>query len=560
MVGWMVILALVVGLSVTSPVTTTAQTTDPAPDYLASFDACPEDVIPTAGFRDVGSRHPNVGDIDCIAYYGITRGTSATTYSPDDPVIREHMALFLVRMARLVGIDLPPGDSFTPFTDIGHLSQKSQEAISQIYQLRITIGATLTTYAPERNVSRGEMALFLQRLMNLMDPLADGRDAHGYVPDDVDNNIARFDIKSPYRDLNTATVQVFDAVTWLYELGVGSGISSTLYGPGRDMSRAAMAEFMAGILDHSTLRPQGVNIQVVPTSGLDNYDITMMISVRDSSFAPVDDQPVDWFYAAGEDAGLDRGVCDDDLIQPSGADCVWDEDRDDETDRNGNIFEDGLEATAGENTTFYAWIGFRDGEEFEEHTVNFSKAVARSVKGPDSIKVTWRERDLPLTALRIEEAYVVDLDINSIDFTIQLQDDQGNDLDLEGIEIDVEVDSRDVSIDFKVTASDKPQPSMGTLGRGGDEFETTVVTDDDGEAIFELDAPRRIERLDTVTFIPDCADCANVTYRFAWSTDPPVLTTVQPDFSLLQFKASNTRLTFSVRYQQYDQYGDTLSG
>ena len=26
--------------------------------------------------------HANAGDIDCIAYYTITKGTSATTYSP----------------------------------------------------------------------------------------------------------------------------------------------------------------------------------------------------------------------------------------------------------------------------------------------------------------------------------------------------------------------------------------------------------------------------------------------------------------------------------------------
>ena len=198
-------LSLVVGLFVITPATT-AQTTDPAPDYLASFEACPEAAIPTAGFRDVSSRHPNAEDIDCIAYYGITRGTSATTYSPDDPVIREHMALFLVRMAKLVGIDLPPPDSFTPFTDIGHLPQRSREAIAQIYQLRITIGATATTYAPARNVSRGEMALFLKRLMNRMDPVADGRFAYGYIPDDVAANVDRHDIESPYNDLNAATV------------------------------------------------------------------------------------------------------------------------------------------------------------------------------------------------------------------------------------------------------------------------------------------------------------------------------------------------------------------
>ena len=96
--------------------------------------------------------------------------------------------------------------------------------------MRITIGATTTTYAPARSVSRGEMALFLSRLMNEMDPLADGRDIYGYVPDDVDDNVGRFDIESPYRDLSGVFVETFDAVTHLYELGVGSGTSATIYG------------------------------------------------------------------------------------------------------------------------------------------------------------------------------------------------------------------------------------------------------------------------------------------------------------------------------------------
>ena len=244
-----------------------------------------------------------------------------------------------------------------------------------------------------------------------------------------------------------SSMQLRGSTNWV----LGSGISSSIYGPRRDMSRAAMAEFMAGILDHSSLRPEGVNIQVTPTSGLDNYEITMMISVRDSSFAPVNNQRVDWFYAPGEDGGLIRGVCDEDLIQPGGADCVWDEDGDDDTDRDGNIFVDRIEAIQGEMMTFYAWIGLRDEDEFEEHTVDFSKAEAISVQGPDSISVTWRERDIPGTALQIEEAWVVDLDIDSVDLTIQLLDGQGNNLEMEGIEIDIEVDSQDISIDFEVT-------------------------------------------------------------------------------------------------------------
>ena len=81
--------------------------------------------------------------------------------------------------------------------------------------------------------------------------------SYGYIPDDVDDNVARFDIESPYGDLRDLFVETFDAITHLYELGVGSGTSSRIYGADVDMSRAAMAEFMAGILDHSSLRPRG---------------------------------------------------------------------------------------------------------------------------------------------------------------------------------------------------------------------------------------------------------------------------------------------------------------
>ena len=102
---------------------------DPAPDYLASFEACPEGIIPSAGFVDVPASHSHAGDIDCIAYYRITKGTTPTTYSPDRPVIREHMALFLVQLARLVGSNVPSAAD-TPFEDIANLEQKSQEAIS----------------------------------------------------------------------------------------------------------------------------------------------------------------------------------------------------------------------------------------------------------------------------------------------------------------------------------------------------------------------------------------------------------------------------------------------
>ena len=550
-------LSLVVGLFMITPATTSAQSADPAPSYLASFDACPEDVIPDADFADVPARHDNAADIDCIAYYGITKGTSATTYSPDAPVIREHMALFLVRMARLVGIDVPSAGN-TPFTDISDLSAASREAISQIYQLGITIGATATTYAPARNVNRGEMALFLQRLMDLMEPVADGRDAFGYTPDDVDRNSQNFDILSPFRDLDNVIHSVNDAVTHLYELGVASGLSSRIYGPATDMSRSAMAEFMAAILDHSNLRPEGVMVQVTPTQGSEDFEITVLISVRSDTFVPSANRVVDWFYTDDADGGLqNNGTCDDAVILGSG-DCEWDEDDDDSTDRDGNIFEE-FDATPGATMSVYAWIGRRDGDVFDDDNVDFSKAQATSVKDADSLSVT---HDVPTNAARIggDGAYIVDMDRrSSVEFTIELLNENGVRLEREGVEIEIEVESREVRLDAdEVSSGNDPMPDPDLVSIGRDSTDDSVVTTDRrGRAVFELDGPSRNERLDTVTIDSDC--CANERFEIAWSESDSVLVSVKPDFKLYQ-QRSGINIEFTVEYDLYDQYGEPLRG
>lgn len=549
-------LSLVVGLFVITPATTSAQSADPAPDYLASFDACPEDAIEDADFADVPGRHENASDINCIAYYGITKGTSPTTYSPDRPVIREHMALFLIRLANLVDIYVPPAGE-TPFTDIADLSQESQDTISQIYQLGITIGTSATTYTPSRNVSRGEMALFLQRLMDQMDVVADGRDLYGYIPDDVDDNDLDADVEAPWRDIDDVPFAVNEAVTELYELGVASGFggSARLYAPDRDMSRADMAAFMAAILDHSNLRPKGANIQVSPTVGADDYDITAMVSVRSDTFAPQEDQAVDWFYTDDADGGLERnGECDISTILGDG-DCQWDDD-DEETDRDGNFFVE-VRATAGETMTFYAWIGRRNGDDFDEDSVDHSKAVARSEKGPSSLLVT---HDVPVNAWQIGGeggAWLVDMDRqSSVEFTIQLRDEAGAILEREGVVIDIEVDSREILVDADNVDTNKPNPVYTQLRRDPRDT-STVVTDRRGEATFELDGPSRNERLDEVTIETDC--CIE-TIEIAWSEADPVLVSAKPSFDLYQIRNSEKKVRFTFEYNLYDQYGNALRG
>ena len=89
-----------------------------------------------------------------------------------------------------------------------------------------------TTYSPGASVTRGQMALFISRLMNLMDPLTDGDDDDGddaHTPSDVVDNDLDKDIGTPFSDLRSTTKTAYHAITQLYELGVASGISNTAY-------------------------------------------------------------------------------------------------------------------------------------------------------------------------------------------------------------------------------------------------------------------------------------------------------------------------------------------
>ena len=350
---------------------------------------------------------------------------------------------------------------------------------------------------------------------------------------------------------------VYDAVTHLYELGVASGDSGSerFYRPREDMSRAAMAEFMAAILDHSNLRPAGVVVRVSPTSGLDNFDIDVMISVRDATFLPQEDEPVDWFYTDDPDGGLQtNGTCDDDLILNRGG-CVWEEE-DDDTDNDGNIFVDRLRATPGETMTFYAWIGRNDGDDFDEDLVTFSTVEAQSVKGASSILVG---HDIPANAARLgaDKAFTVDLDSqSSVEFIIQLRDEEGNALEMEGVEIEIEVDSTDILVKAAEVDTNAPDPYIVDI-RGGDDSSTeTLLTDRDGEVIFELDAPRKFDRLDEVFITPDC-DCAPETISVAWSASDPVLVSAIPEFDSYRYR-SGDNIRFTVEYNLYDQYGTEL--
>ncbi|MCY4368299.1 MAG: S-layer homology domain-containing protein [bacterium] len=124
------------------------------------------------GFKDIVGLPAEVRySINQLAQLGITRGVTASTYSPDTVVNRRQMAQFFTGFLALapVGEGGVAVESVVPddrvFTDIEDLPHDPYDAIRLIYELGVTKGTTPTTYGPEDPVTRGQMAIFLSRLL-----------------------------------------------------------------------------------------------------------------------------------------------------------------------------------------------------------------------------------------------------------------------------------------------------------------------------------------------------------------------------------------------------------
>ncbi len=527
-------------------------------------------------FEDVPANHTNAGDIDCIAYYGITMGTGdGSTYSPSMSVTREQMALFLTRLADVVGIEMASDPSDAGFTDIGELSADSQTRINQLADLDITVGTGDGTYSPAGSVTRGQMALFIARLMDKMDPFADpnaptNADPFAYIPKQVkavadDTGTADVDetvkVGSPFTDLDRTTKEAYDAITELWELGVASGISSTAYGPSALMTRASMADFMAGVLDHSNARPAGVTMQVTKTTGFGEVRATRAISVRDDSFpfAPVADVSVKVFRAS-ESGGIDddTGKCLADDV------CDW-SDNDEITNDHGNNFEEivvdttingvigGAEGNVETSDTWYAWMGSEDNSEFVKGSSGEAMVTLTAKANALGVRVT---ADIAENATN----YQVDVGKDrTVVLTAQLVDQASDSRTIN--------DANAVAKEGVTLAITRTRGAGNPADRPGP---ADMKTDADGKVTFTIMGPEddgdtnNVTEADTVTFQGDYNgdgnDGAVGTFIVNWSSAVAAVAkgVAETDAGYTIVDDGKVRIVVTMSY--YDQYGNPAAG
>ena len=343
-----VLAALVPALTSVSPVSAAPKATavvavGSAPTFLA----CPASAdIPSAGFTDTTST-----DVDCIAYYGITQGTTATTYEPTASVSRWQMALYLTRAMNEAGVTLGTGAD-QGFTDISGKSAEIQTAINQLAQAGVTTGVTATTYVPDNNVSRQQMAMFIERMLDTItvgpggtsDAELVGGATTTYINSDC-GGVQACTALYNYTDIDSGsvTVEASNAIKELYDLGIHDSLSATTFSPASDMTRAAMATFLVGALNHSNLRPEGLIMQASAYSTIVNAAPTGHISYRDASFDPIVSTAVDVFTWKATGIEGDRafatatGLCEDAVLTTGAITGCYIDANEPATDLSGNL-------------------------------------------------------------------------------------------------------------------------------------------------------------------------------------------------------------------------------
>ena len=175
------------------------------------------DYKPPVNFKDVV---PGAYYADAVAWAvanGITTGTSATTFSPEDGCTRGQVVTFLWRTA---GSPEPTG-ARNPFRDVKE-SDYFYKAVLWAVENEITVGTSANEFSPEDVCTRGQIVTFLWR--------ANGKPSPAIT-------------KNPFLDVSTADY-FHTAVLWAVEKKITLGTDATHFSPSDTCTRGQVVTFL----------------------------------------------------------------------------------------------------------------------------------------------------------------------------------------------------------------------------------------------------------------------------------------------------------------------------
>jgi hypothetical protein len=165
--------ALGVGFLPIAALTGTASASAPTPTAQSTTAFCAN--APTTNpFTDLPSSNAHFANVLCLAAAGITHGTTATTYSPSNPVRRDQMASFIARFMDLAKSLETTAGSLTalpasgPDAFVDDNGDTHEASINRLAAAGIVNGTGPGTYSPADPVRRDQMASFINRAIDFL--------------------------------------------------------------------------------------------------------------------------------------------------------------------------------------------------------------------------------------------------------------------------------------------------------------------------------------------------------------------------------------------------------
>lgn len=120
-------------------------------------------VTGTGAFVDVPAGQWYTDAVNWAAANQIVKGTSATTFAPNDSITREQMAAILYRYAQYKGYDVTKKADLSGYSDNGQVSAYAKDALAWANAAKLINGVTNTTLAPQGNATRAQVSAILHR-------------------------------------------------------------------------------------------------------------------------------------------------------------------------------------------------------------------------------------------------------------------------------------------------------------------------------------------------------------------------------------------------------------
>ena len=170
-----------------------------------------------ASFTDVKAGAFYAEAVDWAVANGVTAGTSATTFSPDNTCSRGEVVTFLWRAMGKPA----PSNTDNPFSDVPEGRFYTTPVLWALEQ-GVTSGTSATTFTPDKACTRGEVVTFLWRAMGKPTP----------TTTDI-----------PFSDVTEGRFYA-QAVLWAVENNITTGIGNGKFGPDLTCTRGQVVTFL----------------------------------------------------------------------------------------------------------------------------------------------------------------------------------------------------------------------------------------------------------------------------------------------------------------------------